>query len=93
MNGKFNVGLFFNGYWIQGAEWFGDAKANHARTCGDESGEEMKSYGNNDMEEHAELEWSAVGVARIDDDGLGKRDERDNQGGGESGLCSKISSP
>ena len=43
----------------------------------------MKPYGN-DMEEHAELEWCAV--ASVVDHGLGKREEWDDQGGGESGL-------
>ena len=47
----------------------------------------MKSYGN-DMEEHAELEWSAVIFV---DDALGKREEWDDQGGREGGLFLIIS--
>ena len=43
----------------------------------------MKSYGN-DVEEHAELEWCAMPSSV--DDVLGKREECDDQGGGESGL-------
>jgi hypothetical protein len=45
----------------------------------------MKSYGN-DMEEHAELEWSAVATSIVVDDALGKGEECDDQGSGESGL-------
>ena len=53
----------------------------------------MKSYGN-DMEEHAEFEWcQCAGATRMVDDILSKREEGDDQGGGESGLCLIISSP
>ena len=45
------------------------------------------------MEEHAKLEWSAVGTSSIVNDVFGKGEERDDQGGGESGLCLIISSP
>ena len=94
------VGIFFDDddslwWWIWCAKWFRDAETNHAWTGGDESGEEMKADGD-DMEEHAELEWSAV-VAGIVDDALREGEEWDDQGGGESGLffflcccCCKI---
>ena len=45
----------------------------------------MKSYGN-DMEEHAELEWSSVATSSLVDNVLGKVEEWDDQAGGESGL-------